>query len=204
MAAAIGIITIGALLVYESLHGVGLTDVLAGNAGSPLNPAGGRGFGGGIGGVAQAAADSIANLTGSGGYVSPFEKGTYTVGRTDQGVDVSLHPGDPIHAIGDARIIGIQQNWYQGQPFLWYQLLSGPRKGSYIYVAEQFNPSVHPGQVVRKGQVIGHYASSGTAIETGFATRSGGVLTPYNSSDYESATPGGNAFRKFLDALLGN
>lgn len=42
MAAAIGIITIGGLLVLSGLKGVGITDLISGAVGGTLNPAGGR------------------------------------------------------------------------------------------------------------------------------------------------------------------
>lgn len=42
MAAAIGLITIGGLLVASALKGVGITDLIAGAVGGTLNPAGGH------------------------------------------------------------------------------------------------------------------------------------------------------------------
>lgn len=41
MAAAIGLITIGGLLILSAIKGKGITDVVAGFIGDPLNPAGG-------------------------------------------------------------------------------------------------------------------------------------------------------------------
>lgn len=41
MAAAIGLITIGGILIASALKGVGITDLIAGAVGGPLNPAGG-------------------------------------------------------------------------------------------------------------------------------------------------------------------
>lgn len=41
MPAALLLVTFGGLLVYSALHGKGITDILAGNVGDPLNPAGG-------------------------------------------------------------------------------------------------------------------------------------------------------------------
>lgn len=99
-----------------------------------------------------------------------------SVGRTDQGVDISASPGSPVYAIGTSRVIGTIPNWYSGQPFYWFQLLSGPRAGSYWYAAEQISFSVSPGQIVQGGQQIGVIAPSGTGTEWGWATASGETL----------------------------
>ena len=101
-------------------------------------------------------------------YVDPLPKDV-VVGRTDMGVDVNLKPGEPIVAPGTSRVLGIMQNWYSGQPYVGLQFLDGPMKGHNYYVAEQIDIAVSPGQVVRQGQPIGHYASSGTGIEMGWA-----------------------------------
>jgi hypothetical protein len=140
-------------------------------------------------------------------YVNPFLHPA-TVGRTDQGVDVTLQPGDPIFAVGNARIIGIQPNWFpdprtgKAQPFLWYQLLDGPQRGRYVYVAEQIAPSVKPGQVVNSSEQIGTYTATGSGLELGFATASGSVIDPYNGRADGTQTAGGRAFRSFLLPLL--
>lgn len=62
MAAAIGLITLGIMFVYSALKGVGVTDILAGNTGEPLNPKGGSGWsGGGTGDIT----DGMGGLTDS-------------------------------------------------------------------------------------------------------------------------------------------
>lgn len=133
-----------------------------------------------------------------GGYVSPFA-GNATAGRTDQGVDFSAPPGSNVLAIGKAKIAGIIPNWYQGQPLIYYQLLEGPRKGAFIYAAEQITPTVKVGQVVRAGQPIGRVAAKGTGLELGFATSTGATLAHTTSGYVEGqATAAGNAFRSFL------
>lgn len=135
------------------------------------------------------------------GYESPFH-GAVRWGRSDQGTDVNLTPGSPITAIGDAKIKGIISNWYQGQPYIWYELLSGLDKGKDVYVAEQINRLARVGQEVRAGQPIAYYAPSGTGIETGWATASGQTLAQVTSGYREGqATPAGKAFTSFLQGL---
>lgn len=136
-------------------------------------------------------------------YVNPFlgDK-TLTPERIDQGVDYALSPGETIKAIGDAIIKGILPNWYSGQPLLWYQLTSGPHKGEYVYIAEQISPTVKPGQTVKGGQVIATYASSGTGLETGFATSSGATLAQSTGGYKEGQlTAAGALFSHFLEGL---
>lgn len=151
----------------------------------------------------SAAPTSGANAPslGASGYVNPLGKG-FSLGRTDQGVDASAAPGTPIRAIGNAKVLGIQPNWFKGQPYVYYQLLDGPQKGKVVYVAEQISPNVKAGQTVRAGQQIGTYASSGTGIETGFGTPSGSTLARSTTGYTEGqATPAGQQFLKFLRSL---
>lgn len=143
---------------------------------------------------------------GAGGYVNPLPGG-FAAGRTDMGVDFTAAPGAPILAIGDARILGIYPNWYppggpNGGNLLEYELLSGPSAGRKVYVAEQIEVTVHPGESVRAGAVIGRYASSGTGIETGWAA-GGGVTLAQASTGYNEGevTPAGTSFRDFLRSL---
>lgn len=135
-----------------------------------------------------------------GHYVNPLPG--FTKGRTDQGVDYSAKPGAPIRAIGNGRVLPIAANWYEGQPYVSYELQDGPQKGKVVYVAEQIHPEVHAGQTVRAGQRIGTYASHGTAIETGYGTRTPGqVASPYNGRPDGTETQGGKAARAFLERL---
>jgi murein DD-endopeptidase MepM/ murein hydrolase activator NlpD len=108
------------------------------------------------------------------GYVSPFSTKVFP-SRVDQGVDYCMQPGDPILAIGDGEVIGVQADWYAGQPFMWYKLLSGSMQGKYVYVSEQIDILVQRGRV-KAGQTIARFASSGTCIEIGFADEAGNTL----------------------------
>lgn len=136
-------------------------------------------------------------------YVNPFAgASSLTAERIDQGQDFALTPGAPIRAIGDAKVLGIQPNWYEGQPFVYYQLTSGPAAGRVVFVAEQINPLVKPGQQVKAGQLIGTYASTGTGLELGWATPSGSTLARATTGYTEGQpTAAGESFSKFLASL---
>jgi hypothetical protein len=141
------------------------------------------------------------------GYVNPLPADAQ-IGRTDMGVDVDLKPGEPIVAPGTSRVLGVMQNWYQGQPYVALQLLDGPMKGHNYYIAEQIDPAVAAGQVIQQGQPIAHYASSGTGIEMGWA----GANWEQTLAQAEGNTgdpshndaPAGIAFHNFLMSLPHN
>lgn len=150
------------------------------------------------GGSSPGAAGVRSKLGAGTGYVSPFSAKA-TTGRTDQGVDFSAPPGSSVLAIGRAKIMGIEQNWYRGQPFIYYKLLDGPRAGQYVYAAEQITPTVRVGQIVPAGRPIGRVAPSGTGLELGFATANGATLAHSTTGYVEGqATAAGDAFRSFL------
>ena len=150
-------------------------------------------------------------------YQSPFGSDVVTWGRTDQGVDADLTPGAPIGVIGNARVTGVLAGWYNGQPLIYYQLLDGPDAGRYVYLAEQITgvrglASTDPratsslraevGHTLSKGQRIAYYATSGTGIETGWATSSGETLARATTGYAEGqVTPAGSSFRSFLQGL---
>jgi hypothetical protein len=140
----------------------------------------------------------------SSAYVNPLPKDAQ-IGRTDMGVDVDLKPGEPIVAPGDSRVLGVMQNWYAGQPYVALQLLDGPMKGHNYYVAEQINLAVTPGQVVRQGQPIAHYASSGTGIEIGWAGSNWEQTLAQSQGNTGDAShndaPAGQSFSDFLKSL---
>jgi murein DD-endopeptidase MepM/ murein hydrolase activator NlpD len=148
------------------------------------------------------AAAGVATV-GTTGYVNPFSGDkNITKERIDQGQDFALSPGAPIRAIGPAKVLGVEQNWYQGQPAVFYQLTSGPAKGKVVYVAEQITPNVRAGQTLQAGQAIGTYARSGTGIETGWGTPSGQTLARATTGYVEGqATAAGKSFSSFLSSL---
>jgi murein DD-endopeptidase MepM/ murein hydrolase activator NlpD len=156
------------------------------------------------GGISRESSPATSGISQAAGkYVNPLPG--FTKGRTDMGVDYSAKPGAPIKAIGNAKILGISPNWYQGQPYLSYELLDGPQKGKVVYVAEQINPSVKAGQRVAAGQRIGTYAQSGTGIETGFGTSTGGRTLAQATGNTGDVThgnaPAGIQIRQLLERL---
>jgi murein DD-endopeptidase MepM/ murein hydrolase activator NlpD len=135
------------------------------------------------------------------GYVNPHPGAS--LGRTDMGVDYTIAPGSPVRALGAGRVLGVGPNWYQGQPYLAYQLESGPEKGKIVYVAEGVNPTVKAGQRVRAGQTIATGTSQPTGIEEGWGspqleTTEAAATTGYHEGE---ATKAGQSFRRFLEAL---
>ncbi|MGH2857996.1 MAG: hypothetical protein ACRDMJ_10990, partial [Solirubrobacteraceae bacterium] len=133
------------------------------------------------------------------GYLNPFAGGQPSVGRTDMGVDVCLNPGNPIRAVGDGVVTGIQKDWSEGQPYIWYQLTDGPDAGEYLYVAEQITRLARVGQTLRAGDVIARYANRGSCIEIGWSVADGETMaqatTGYTEGD---VTTSGISFAHFL------
>lgn len=132
-------------------------------------------------------------------FLNPVQGGT--IGRADQGVDIAAPPGsavvDPVPGI--SKYVGTIRNWFQGQPFQWFKVTSGPLKGRYWYGAEQINFTTGPGSTVRQGQQIGTIAPSGTGTEFGFATPSGQTLARATTGYKEGQpTRAGSAFANLV------
>jgi hypothetical protein len=83
--------------------------------------------------------------------------------------------------------------------------LNGPLAGRNYYVAEQIDPAVAAGQIVRQGQVIAHYAPSGTGIEIGWAGPNWEQTLAQAQGNTGDAThndsPAGLSFHSFLESL---
>lgn len=101
----------------------------------------------------------------------------------DQGVDFT--GAFDVYAIADAvvtRVVRGGSGWPGEGAVVNYRITSGPRAGSYVYVAEDFAPaaSLRVGQAVKKGQTIGRATGSGKApgIEIGWAQPSGIPTAP--------------------------
>lgn len=120
-----------------------------------------------------------------------------TIGRTDMGVDISAAPGSPVYdpVPGVSRYVGTIANWFQGQPYEWFKVVSGPFRGRYWYAAEQISFITGRGSVVSQGERIGTIAPTGTGTEFGYAKASGATEA---SSYYTEGmvTPAGSAFRR--------
>ncbi len=137
-----------------------------------------------------------------GAYENPFAGDTYFTGRTDMGVDFCLSKGEPIRAIGDGVVVGVNRDWFEGEPYLWYQLTDGPDAGRYVYVAEQIWHLAHVGQVLHTGDVVARFAPRGTCIETGWGTSSGWTLAQTTTGYTEGErTVAGVSFAHFLISL---
>lgn len=135
-------------------------------------------------------------------YSDPFAGDTYYVGRTDMGVDLCLTPGEPIRAIGDGVVIGIDRNWFEGEPYIWYELTNGPEAGRYVYVAEEITHLAHVGQTLRAGQTVARFAAKGTCIETGWGADDGWTLAQVTTGYTEGeVTDSGVSFAHFLISL---
>jgi hypothetical protein len=135
-------------------------------------------------------------------YENPFAGEQPYVGRTDMGVDLCLSAGQPILAVGDGVVIGIQRDWSEGQPYIWYQLTDGPDAGRYVYVAEQINHLARVGQTLAAGDVVARYMNKGTCIETGWATADGETLAQATTGYVEGdVTTAGISFARFLIGL---
>src|ERR1700759_4283922 len=98
-------------------------------------------------------------------YQNPFNGLQHYVGGTDMAVALCLPPGDPIRALGAGVVTGIIRNWDGREPYVWYELTSGPSAGQYVYVAEQITGLPKIGQTLGAGDGISRYAQQGTWIE---------------------------------------
>lgn len=132
-------------------------------------------------------------------YGNPFAGDTYYVGRTDMGVDLCLTPGEPILTVGAGIVTGIDHDWFEGEPYIWYQLTTGPDAGRYVYLAEQITHLAHIGERLKAGQVIARYAAKGTCIETGWGTFDGATMAQATTGYTEGeVTEAGVSFAHFL------
>lgn len=135
-------------------------------------------------------------------YQNPFNEEQPYVGRTDMGVDLCLSPGDPIRALGDGVVTGIIRNWDGREPYVWYELTSGPSAGHYVYVAEQITGLPQIGQTLHTGDVIAHYAKKGTCIETGWSAADGETQAQASTGYTEGeVTVAGVSFARLLISL---
>src|ERR1700744_2901386 len=135
-------------------------------------------------------------------YRNPFTGEQPYVGRTDMGVDLCLSPGDPIRAIGDGVVTGIIRNWDGREPYVFYQLTSGPSAGRHVYVAEQITGLPKIGQTLHAGDVVARYAKKGTCIETGWSAADGETQAQATTGYTEGeATVAGVSFARLLISL---
>lgn len=121
------------------------------------------------------------------------------------GVDFCLPAGAPIRAIDSGTVLGINPDWFDGEPYVWYRMEHPfDSQHSVSYVAEEIDLDVTVGEHVSAGQTLGTFAASGTCIETGWGdpAGSGWTLAQVTTGYVEGqATAAGNSFRNFLAAL---
>ena len=143
----------------------------------------------------------IAVKVNNANYIDPLQFVSHWE-RTDQGVDAQLPVGAPIVAPCQVKILGIEPNWYAGQPLVYFELLQGPDAGRVQYVAEEITDLAPAGSILQQGQVIARYAASGTAIEYGWSTLNG-ITLARATTGYEEGeiTPAGANMRNWLNSL---
>lgn len=137
------------------------------------------------------------------GFASLVGSGLSYAG-VDQGIDFT-GPGD-VYALDNAVITRVTRGgsgWPGEGAVLNYKLLSGPKAGQYVYVAEDFAPRVdlRPGMIVKRGETVGRATGSGKApgIEIGWAQPSGIPLAPRpKPRPAPQYTPEGESFRQFV------
>ncbi len=136
---------------------------------------------------------------GGGGYVNPLEGATF--GRVDMGIDGHMTPGAPVKAPCKIKIIGIGQNWYAGQPYIWWQLLEGPDAGKYQYMSEQITQLATVGATLNQGDAICKFAASGTGFEFGWGTATQQTLAQATTGYTEGEqTAAGKSIKAWLQA----
>jgi hypothetical protein len=137
-------------------------------------------------------------------YIDPLQYVNHWE-RTDQGVDANMPVGAPILAPCPVKVLAVIPNWYAGQPLVYFELLDGPQAGQVQYVAEEITDIAQPGSILQKGQVVAHYAASGTGIEYGWSTLNGVTLARVTGGYEEGqVTAAGVYMRNWLNALGAN
>lgn len=132
-----------------------------------------------------------------------FHRNNYA--GVDQGVDFSGSGDIPALGTGIVTDVGhssiIEGGTY---PVVIYRLTSGPYKGQYVYVAENFIPKVKVGDKLSPGKSIGHAKGSYPYIEIGFNRQAQGwnPVAPLGTNPH-GATSAGNQMLSFIDQLTG-
>lgn len=189
--------------------GVSLATAVLDPNGNPLPVLAGKDTGpAGFAGASStsSASSSTTTVAGSAAGVNPFAAAQgFKAERTDMGVDAAMSPGSPIVAPWPSKFLGTVSNWYDGQPYMAFEVTAGQYAGKVYYLAEQIDPiDFTVGEVVDAGQQIASYASSGTGIEMGWANPSNWRQTlAQGTTGYieGEVTAAGAAFRQAIKAL---
>jgi hypothetical protein len=136
-----------------------------------------------------------------GHYVNPFVNPAWEPSRTDMGVDWIETQRLPVVAIGDAVILGSQNDAsWPGHHLIWYALLDGSHVGDIVYVAEHLTHLVRVGTKVRAGQRIATAVPGYPWTEWGWANVYG---SPRALSCYHEGrqTNSGKEMARFLETV---
>jgi len=141
----------------------------------------------------------------SSSYVNPFDYGSWSPARIDEGVDWIPNSVSPVVAIGDGVVTysSMESGWPAGG-FISYRLTSGSHAGLYIYVAEHITNLAPVGTVVSAGEQIATALPGYPWTEWGWAAAEGPEPAPgsqYGGAADGTATAGGKAFARFLISL---
>lgn len=129
--------------------------------------------------------------------VNPIGAGL-VAGRTDQGVDFSGRGS--LFAIGAGEITNVFNSGWPGGVFIGEKLATG----KYVYYAEDINASVHVGESVSAGQLVGVATGGPSGIEIGYAAAPGtGESLAASTTGYTEGqvTAAGQEFRALLKSL---
>ena len=124
----------------------------------------------------------------------------------DQGTDWTR--AGPIPALGDGHVTDVTSSHIiEGgrYPVVIYELHNPPIAGSrYVYIAENFKPTVRVGQRLRRGQTIGIAAGSYPYIEQGWnrGPKGWNPVAPLGS-DPHAATGPGQQMLAFIQQVVG-
>jgi hypothetical protein len=137
-------------------------------------------------------------------YVNPIGQGL-TLGRTDMGVDYSGK--GPLYALGSGTITNVYNSgWPPYGPkaaFIELHLDQGPYAGKYVYYAENIIPTVHVGEQVKAGQLVGTAVGTYPYIEVGWGAGKGGETLAAATTGYTEGqvTAAGQSFKNFITSL---
>jgi murein DD-endopeptidase MepM/ murein hydrolase activator NlpD len=138
-------------------------------------------------------------------YANPLRSVSgLTSERIDQGVD--FNGFGPVYAIGDGVVLSTVNAGWPGGTFVAYRLTDGRGAGLVVYVAEDVNPAVQPGQSVTPGTVLGQMYGGPDGIETGWADASAlgsSMASNYAQFDGSNSTAFGFNFSQLLQSVGG-
>lgn len=124
---------------------------------------------------------------------------------TDQGVDFKGAGAIPALGSGVVTDVGKVHIIEGGAwPYVVYRLNSGPYKGHFVYVMENFVPTVKKGSRVVLGQTIGRSPGKFPYIEIGFNRTATGLnpVAPLGPNAH-AATPAGSTMWNYIQGLAG-